>query len=73
MKWIKYLTKFINCFDKKKDLDIKKVGEIFELLKDVVIVIQNKITDLYNLFKNDNDGIYDINDKSDQKTDIFQM
>lgn len=70
---IKYLGKSINCFDEKKDFDIKIVEKLFELLKDIVIVTQNKITDIYNLFKNDDDGIYDANDKSDQNTDIFQM
>ena len=34
---------------------------------------QNKINEIYNLFKNDDDGIYDANDKSDQNTDIFQL
>ena len=70
---IKYLGKSINIFEEKEYIDIKNIEKIFEILKNIVKVVQNKINDIYNIFKNDDDGIYDANDKSDQNTDIFQM
>ena len=70
---IKYIGKSINLFEEKIILDTNKIEKLFETLKNVVIVAQNKINEIYNLFKNDNDGIYDNNDKSDQNTDIFQL
>ena len=70
---IKYLGKSINFFENKENLDSNIIDKIFENLKNVVNVTQSKINDIYNLFKNDDDGIYDANDKSDQNTDIFQM
>ena len=70
---IKYLGKSISFFENKTNLDSNIIEKIFENLKNVVNVTQSKINDIYNLFKNDDDGIYDANDKSDQNTDIFQM
>ena len=70
---IKYLGKSINLFEEKENMDIKNIEKIFEILQSIVKVVQNKINDIYNIFRNDEDGIYDANDKSDQNTDIFQM
>ena len=70
---IKYIGKSINLFEEKSSFNLNIIEKIFELLKNVVFAVQNKINDLYNLFKNDEDGIYDTNDKSDQNADIFQM
>ena len=70
---IKYLGKSIILFEDKSSIDRDIIEKIFEILKNVILVVQGKINSLYNLFKNDEDGIYDTNDKSDQNTDIFQM
>ena len=69
---IKYIGKSVYYFEEKA-FDQKLIEQIFQYLKDVSIVTQQKITDIYNLFKNDDDGIYDAHDKSDQNTDIFQL
>ncbi len=70
---IKYIGKSINLFEEKVDFDAKIIEKIFEYLKDVIVATQKKINDIYNLFKNDDDGIYDTHDKSDQNTDVFQL
>jgi hypothetical protein len=70
---IKYIGKSINLFEEKVDFDAGVIEKIFGYLKDVAIATQKKIIDIYNLFKNDEDGIYDAHDKSDQNTDIFQL
>ena len=70
---IKYIGKSMSFFEDKSYFDKNTIEKIFKILKDIVIVVQTKINEIYNLFKNDDDGIYDANDKSDQSTDIFQM
>ena len=70
---IKYIGKSINFFENALFIDKNTIENIFKILKDAVAVVQTKINEIYNLFKNDDDGIYDANDKSDQNTDIFQM
>jgi hypothetical protein len=70
---IKYIGKSINLYEHKINIDSKIIEKIFEKLKQIVDVTQTKINEIYNLFKNDDDGIYDANDKSDQNTDIFQL
>lgn len=70
---IKYIGKSINLYEHTINIDLKIIEKIFETLKEIVGVTQNKINEIYNLFKNDDDGIYDANDKSDQNTDIFQL
>ena len=70
---IKYIEKSINLYEEKINIDSNIIEKIFEALKETVDITQNKINEIYNLFKNDDDGIYDANDKSDQNTDIFQL
>ena len=67
------MGKSINLYEEKINIDSNTIEKIFETLKELVDVTQNKINEIYNLFKNDDDGIYDTNDKSDQNTDIFQL
>ena len=70
---IKYIGKSLNLFEYNLNIEQKIINTIFDLLKNVVDKVKEKINTLYNLFNNDKDGIYDANDKSDQNSDIFQL
>ena len=70
---IKYIGKSLSLFEYEIKLDLKTLEQIFEILKKVLNKVKSKIESLYQLFINDNDGIYDVNDKSDQNSDIFQL
>ena len=70
---IKYISKSVNLYEDKNNFPLNSFENIFEILKNVVDTTNTKINEIYNLFKNDDDGIYDANDKSDQNTDIFQL
>ena len=70
---IKYIGKSVNLFEENFNIDKSIIEKIFDMLKNVIIATQNKINDIYNLFTNDEDGIYDSNDRSDQNTDIYQL
>ena len=70
---IKYIGKSLSLFEYEIKLDLKILDKIFDVLKKVLDKVKSKINSLYQLFINDNDGIYDANDKSDQNSDIFQL
>ena len=70
---IKYIGKSLSLFESDMNIDNDRINKMFEVLKKVLLKVETKITSLYNLFKNDQDGIYDANDKSDQNSDIFQL
>ena len=70
---IKYIGKSLNLFENEPKIDEKYIKQIFEILRKVLDKTKSKIDTLYNLFKDDKDGIYDANDKSDQNSDIFQL
>lgn len=70
---LKYLAKSVNEFEEKITLDKTRKEKIFDLLKDILIITQEKINSIYNINKNDKDGIYDETDKSDQNTDIYNL
>ena len=70
---IKYIGKSLNLFEYEMNLDSATLDKIFKVLEKVLNKVKTKINSLYELFINDNDGIYDANDKSDQNSDIFQL
>ena len=70
---IKYIGKSLNLFESEPKIDQETMSKIFRTLKKCLDKIKEKINTLYDLFKNDKDGIYDANDKSDQNSDIFQL
>ena len=70
---IKYIGKSLSLFEYEIKLDSNTLDKIFSVLKKVLDKVKSKINSLYLLFTNDNDGIYDANDKSDQNSDIFQL
>lgn len=70
---IKYIGKSLSLFESDMNIDNDRIKKIFEVLYKVLLKVKTKITNLYDLFKNDKDGIYDANDKSDQNSDILQL
>ena len=70
---IKYIAKSVNLYEDSENFPLNTFEKLFEILKNVVEATNTKINQIYSLFKNDDDGIYDNNDKSDQNTDIFQL
>ena len=70
---IKYIGKSLSLFESEMNIDNDRINKIFEVLKKVLLKAKSKINSLYDLFKNDKDGIYDANDKSDQNSDILQL
>ena len=70
---IKYIGKSLNLFESKPEIKLEIINGIFNTLVKCSEKVKEKINSLYNLFKNDKDGIYDANDKSDQNSDIFQL
>ena len=70
---IKYIGKSLNFFESKPEIELEIINGIFNTLVKCSEKVKEKINSLYNLFKNDKDGIYDANDKSDQNSDIFQL
>lgn len=70
---IKYIGKSLHLFQDNPKIENTKIIKIFEVLKQVMTRVTSKINELYNLFKNDKDGIYDATDKSDQNSDISKL
>ena len=70
---IKYIGKSLHLFQDNPKIENNKIIKIFEVLKQVMTRVTSKINELYNLFKNDKDGIYDATDKSDQNSDISKL
>ena len=70
---VKYIGKSLSCFEYEIKVQPEIIKQIFTVLTKVLEKAKSKINSLYDLFKNDKDGIYDANDKSDQNSDIFQL
>ena len=70
---IKYLGKSINLFKSTPKLKSEIFNNLFSIITKVLETVKTKISNLYNLFINDKEGVYDDNDRSDQNSDIYQL